>query len=221
MSVIADNIISLKRQIPSSVSLVAVSKGWPAADILEAYNTGHRIFGENRVQELLSKKDLLPGNIEWHLIGHLQTNKIKHVVPFVSMIQSVDSFKLLRVINNAAVKINRTIDCLLQFHIAEEETKYGFSMNEVRELAGSDEFRRMDAVRICGVMGMATFTDDIEQVRNEFRYLTGCFRELKEEFFADQDHFCEISMGMSGDYMVAIEEGSTIIRIGSIIFGGR
>ncbi|NLA49572.1 MAG: YggS family pyridoxal phosphate-dependent enzyme, partial [Bacteroidales bacterium] len=137
------------------------------------------------------------------------------------MIQSVDSFKLLRVINNAAVKINRTIDCLLQFHIAEEETKYGFSMNEVRELADSDEVSRMGAVRICGVMGMATFTDNMDQVRNEFRYLTGCYRELKEEFFSDQDHFREISMGMSGDYTVAIEEGSTIIRIGSIIFGGQ
>ncbi|HOS71679.1 MAG TPA: YggS family pyridoxal phosphate-dependent enzyme, partial [Bacteroidales bacterium] len=176
---------------------------------------------ENRVQELLSKKDLLPGDIEWHLIGHLQTNKVKYVVPFVSMIQSVDSFKLLRAVNTAALKINRRIDCLLQFHIAEEETKYGFALKEVRELAGSDEVRRMEAVRICGVMGMATFTSDMEQVRDEFRYLAACFRELKQDFFADKDHFREISMGMSGDYTVAIEEGSTVIRIGSIIFGGR
>ena len=221
MSLISDNIASLKRQIPSSVKVVAVSKGWPVSGILEAYNTGHRIFGENRVQELLSKKDLLPGDIEWHLIGHLQTNKVKHVVPFISMIQSVDSIRLLRAVNNAALKINRRIDCLLQFHIAEEQSKYGFTMDEVRELAGSDELARMEAVRICGVMGMATFTDDMEQVRDEFKYLNSCYRELSEKFFTDQEHFSEVSMGMSGDYTVAIEEGSTIIRIGSIIYGRR
>jgi len=221
MSVIANNIISLKKQIPLSVKLVAVSKTMPAEEILEAYNSGQRIFGENKVQELISKKDMLPPDIEWHLIGHLQTNKVKQIVPFISMIQSVDSFKLLRVINTEAGKINRQIDSLLQFYIASEETKSGFSMGKVTEMLDSPEFKTMKNVRIRGVMGMATFTDDMEQVRNEFRNLSECFRKLKSLYFKEDDHFNEISMGMSGDYGIAIEEGSTIIRIGSIIFGER
>jgi len=221
MSLIPDNIISLKQQIPSHVKLVAVSKTKPAEDILEAYNTGHRIFGENRVQELLSKKDLLPSDIEWHLIGHLQTNKVKYIAAYISMIQSVNSFKLLKVINAEAGKSNRQIDCLLQFYIASEETKSGFSMGEVTEMLDSPEYKTMINVRICGVMGMATFTDDQEQVRKEFRYLSDCFRKLKNSYFSGTGYFSEISMGMSGDYRIAIEEGSTIIRIGSIIFGER
>jgi len=221
MSDIASNIISLKQQLPSTVRLVAVSKTKPVSDILEAYNTGHRIFGENRVQELLSKKDLLPADIEWHLIGHLQSNKVKFIVPFISLIESVDTFRLLTIINMEAMKINRVVDCLLQFHIAREETKYGFSMNEVIEMNGSEEFIRLKSIRICGVMGMATYTDDEKRIREEFRYLAGCFKELKRSCFCGDPAFREISMGMSGDYKIAVDEGSTLIRIGSIIFGER
>jgi pyridoxal phosphate enzyme (YggS family) len=218
---IASNIISLKRQIPPSVKIVTVSKTRPVSDILEAYNTGHKIFGENRVQELLSKKDQLPGDIEWHLIGHLQSNKVKYIIPFISMIESVDSFRLLEIINAEGMKINRVVDCLLQFHIAREETKYGFSRNEVIEMIQSEDYKRLKSIKICGVMGMATFTDNEKQVREEFRYLAGCFFELKNSCFSGDTSFREISMGMSGDYKIAIEEGSTLIRIGSIIFGER
>ena len=221
MSDIAINIISLKRQIPSSVKLVAVSKTKPVSDILVAYNAGHRIFGENRVQELISKKDLLPDDIEWHLIGHLQTNKVKYIIPFISMIHSVDSFKLLKVINSEAEKISRVVDCLLQFHIAAEETKFGFDLDEVVSMISSAGFSLLNSVRLCGVMGMATFTEDESQIRNEFRYLAGCFKELKGKYFRENNSFREISMGMSGDYKIAIEEGSTIIRLGSVIFGER
>jgi pyridoxal phosphate enzyme (YggS family) len=218
---ITGNIRRLKLQIPPTVRLVAVSKTKPVSDILEAYSTGHKIFGENRVQELLSKKDQLPRDIEWHLIGHLQSNKVKYIVPFISMIQSVDTFKLLKVINGEAKEVNRIVDCLLQFHIAKEETKFGFSMDEVVGMIESPEFRLLDSVRICGVMGMATFTVNSDQVREEFRDLTGCFRTLKEKYFTENKYFTEISMGMSGDFRIAIEEGSTMVRIGSIIFGER
>jgi pyridoxal phosphate enzyme (YggS family) len=221
MSDIASSIIFLKQQIPSSVRLVAVSKTKLVPEIMEAYNTGHKIFGENRVQELLSKKENLPQDIEWHLIGHLQTNKVKSIVPFISMIHSVDTFKLLKIINAEALKANRVVDCLLQLHIAREETKFGFSMNEVIEMTETGELSRMNSVRLRGVMGMATFTNDYKQVREEFRYLAGCFNELKMKYFSENPSFTEISMGMSSDYRIAIEEGSTIIRIGSIIFGER
>jgi pyridoxal phosphate enzyme (YggS family) len=221
MSDIASSIIFLKQQIPSSVRLVAVSKTKLVPEIMEAYNTGHKIFGENRVQELLSKKENLPQDIEWHLIGHLQTNKVKSIVPFISMIHSVDTFKLLKIINAEALKANRVVDCLLQLHIAREETKFGFSMNEVIEMTETGELSRMNSVRLRGVMGMATFTNDHKQVREEFRYLAGCFNELKMKYFSENPSFTEISMGMSSDYRIAIEEGSTIIRIGSIIFGER
>ena len=218
---ITANIISLKQQIPPSVKLVAVSKTRPVSDILEAYNSGHRIFGENRVQELLSKKDRLPHDIEWHLIGHLQSNKVKYIVPFISMIHSVDTFKLLKIVNTEAEKVNRVIDCLLQFHIATEETKFGLSMSEAAEIAGSEELSRLRSVRLCGVMGMASFTENEKQVREEFRYLVGCFNELKLRYFSRDPAFREISIGMSADYKIAIGEGSTIIRLGSIIFGER
>jgi len=218
---IAANIITLKKQISSSIKLVAVSKTRSPEDILEAYGTGHRIFGENRVQELLSKKDKLPDDIEWHLIGHLQTNKVRFIVPFISMIHSVDSFRLLKSINSEAKKINRVVDCLLQFHIAEEETKFGFNLNEAVEMMESNSFRQLGSVRLCGVMGMATFTDDMELVRNEFRNLSGYFEELREKYFKQNPAFRELSMGMSGDFKTAIEQGSTVVRIGSIIFGER
>ena len=218
---IAENITSIKQKILSSVKLVAVSKTRPVSDILIAYNTGQRYFGENRVQELLNKKDLLPGDIEWHLIGHLQSNKVKSIVPFISMIQSVDSYKLLQTINSEAVKISRVVDCLLQIHIAKEDTKFGFSMNELSELLESQEFLNMENVRLCGVMGMATFTSDTGQVRKEFGYLADCLKTLKNRYFSGKSYFKEISMGMSGDYEIAVKEGSTIVRIGSLIFGER
>jgi PLP dependent protein len=218
---IASNIRFLKEQIPPSVKLVAVSKTKPVSDILEAYNTGHKSFGENKVQELLKKKGLLPADIEWHLIGHLQTNKVKLVVPFISLIHSVDSFRLLKVINSEAMEINRTVNCLLQLHIAAEETKFGFSMAEIHEMLQSKDFHKLNSVRLCGVMGMATFTDDSDRIRKEFNYLTSCFNELRLKYFRDDNNFREISMGMSDDYKIAVSEGSTIIRIGSLIFGER
>lgn len=221
MSDIASNIISIKKQVPGSVTVVAVSKTRTVSDILEAYDTGHRVFGENRVQELLAKKDLLPGDIKWHLIGHLQTNKVKSVIPFITLIHSVDSFKLLKVIDSEACRAMRTVDCLLQFHIAEEETKFGFSMEEAEDMLASEDYAGIRNIRICGVMGMATFTDDEGQVRKEFRILYDRYLKIKNNFFADSESFKEVSMGMSGDFKIAIEEGSTMVRIGSFIFGAR
>lgn len=221
MSDITSNIISLKKEIPASVKLVAVSKTKSVDDILEAYNTGHRIFGENRVQELLSKKDLLPSDIEWHLIGHLQSNKVKYIVPFVSMIHSIDSFKLLTIVNQEALKINRVVKCLLQFHIAVEQTKFGFDLNEVNDMIETEDFWQLQSVKVCGVMGMATFTSNEELIRKEFRRLSDYFKLLKNKYFKKDENFKEISMGMSDDFSIAIDEGSTMIRIGSIIFGER
>jgi PLP dependent protein len=218
---IEQNISVLKSQIPPSVKIVAVSKTKPVSDIMIAYNAGLRIFGENRVQELLEKKDFLPADIKWHFIGHLQSNKVKYVVPFITMIQSVDNFRLLSVINLEAEKTGRIIDCLLQFHIAKEETKFGFSMEEVNDMLGSVSFKSLKNVNVCGVMGMATFTEDKDSVRNEFRYLKNCFDTVKKEYFPSSGKFREISMGMSGDYLLAVEEGSTMVRIGSLIFGDR
>lgn len=221
MSDIAANIISLKASLPSSVRLVAVSKTKPVADILEAYNAGQECFGENRVQEILKKRDHLPPEIEWHLIGHLQRNKVKYIVPFIGMIQSVDSLKLLSAVNSEAGKINRLINVLLQVYIAEEETKFGFSSEEIEDMMQSPEFVDFRFIRICGLMGIATFTSDSVRVRKEFRYLSELFNDLKKRYFSSDEHFREISMGMSGDYEIAIEEGSTMIRVGSLIFGER
>jgi PLP dependent protein len=221
MSVIAANITALRQLLPENARLVAVSKTKSAYEIMEAYNAGQRLFGENRVQELLSKKDLLPADIEWHMIGHLQRNKVRYLVPFVSMIESVDSFKLLEVINSEASKIRRKIKVLLQVHIATEETKFGFNLDEIRNMLVSPEFIGMQNISICGVMGMATFTPDEGDVRAEFRSLAELFKKLKIRYFADDYHFREISMGMSGDYQIALEEGSTMIRVGSLIFGDR
>jgi len=221
MSGIAESITLLKQQIPSYVKLVAVSKTKPVSDIITAYNAGQRFFGENRVHELLNKVGFLPTDIEWHLIGHLQSNKVKAVEPFVDMIQSVDSYKLLKTIDSEAAKISRRIDCLLQIHIATEETKFGFDMNELNEVVKWPDFVNLKNVNICGVMGMATYTSDTEQVRKEFRYLADCFNDLKSRYFKSNPFFKEISMGMSGDYEIALKEGSTILRIGSHIFGER
>lgn len=204
-----------------NVTLVAVSKTHPPERILEIYQQGQRIFGENRAQEMLEKQAALPADIEWHLIGHLQTNKVKLIAPFVRMIHSVDSLRLLEEIDKQAAKAERTIDCLLQFHIAQEETKFGLDEAEAHAILSSEAFRQMKNVRICGVMGMATFTDDEAQVRREFRLLKTIFEKLKQEFISENPHFREISMGMSGDWHIAVEEGSTMVRVGSLIFGER
>lgn len=203
------------------VTLVAVSKTHPPERILGLYLLGQRVFGENKVQELVAKYEALPKDIEWHLIGHLQTNKVKLIAPFVRMIHSVDTLRLLQEINKQALKCGRIIDCLLQFHIAEEETKFGLDEQEARDLLESPEYRSMAAVRVCGVMGMASFTEDAALVRSEFRHLGGIFQQLKAAYFANAPWFREISMGMSGDWSVAVEEGSTMVRIGSLLFGNR
>jgi PLP dependent protein len=217
----ADKFMDFQKNLPAHVKLVAVSKTKSEEEILEIYHAGHRLFGENKVQELLPKYEDLPKDIEWHLIGHLQSNKVKYIAPFIGMIHSVDSLKLLKTINKEALKNDRTIKCLLQFHIAEEETKFGLDMEEAAEILSSEEFKELKNIEICGVMGMATFTDDLEKVRREFKNLKSVFGLLKKTFFADQSNFSEISMGMSDDYQVAIKEGSTIIRVGSAIFGSR
>jgi pyridoxal phosphate enzyme (YggS family) len=202
-------------------TLVAVSKTFPPEAVRQAYDTGCRDFGENRVQELLEKQPVLPNDIRWHLIGHLQTNKVRYIAPFIAMIHSVDSLRLLEEINKQAAKCGRVIDCLLQFHIASEETKFGLNREEATELLFSESFKSMTNVRICGVMGMATFTNDEQRVRQEFRALYGIFGWLKSAYFDDQSAFREISMGMSGDWEIALEEGSTMVRVGSLIFGER
>jgi len=203
------------------VALVAVSKTQPPERVLDLYRQGQRIFGENRAQELIAKAEKLPPDIAWHLIGHLQTNKVKIVVPLVSMIQSVDSLRLLEEIERQAANVGRVLDCLLQFHIAGEETKFGLNEEEGYALLNSPEYRGMTNVRICGVMGIATFTDDVEQVRREFKHLRTIFDTLRAGYFQDATHFREISMGMSSDWQIAVEEGSTMVRIGSLIFGER
>jgi hypothetical protein len=221
MTRISDNLESIRKEIPEEVTLVAVSKTKPNEALLEAYQADQRIFGENRVQELAEKAESLPKDIEWHMIGHLQRNKVKYIAPFVHLIHAVDSSRLLAEIDKQAKKNERVIHVLLQFHIADEETKYGLSIEEVRELLNSERFQQMQNVKIAGAMGMATFTEDECQVRKEFQTLKRIFDTLKSEFFATQDSFKEISMGMSGDYRIAIEEGSTMVRIGSSIFGSR
>lgn len=218
---IIENITKIKKSLPGSVKLVAVTKTVSPEVITTVYDAGHKIFGENKVQELTAKYEQLPKDIEWHFIGHLQRNKVKFLAPFVSMIHGVDSFRVLRTINNEAKKNNRTIPCLLQFHIADEATKFGFSEEEAYEMLDSAEFAELKNITIAGVMGMATFTEDKEQVRKEFRLLKGIFDTLKKDYFKKYPEFREISMGMSDDYIIAVEEGSTIVRIGSTIFGAR
>ena len=218
---IIENLLSFLSTIPVGVQLVAVSKTKPDEAVMEAYNAGQRIFGENKVQDLSAKAVQLPDDIDWHFIGHMQTNKVKYIAPFVKMIHAVDSIKLLKEINKQALKHNRVIDCLLQFHIAEETTKFGLSLSESMEILNNKVLFDMKNIRIVGVMGMATYTDDTHQVRKEFKRLAEYMSELKTNFFSDKPYFKEISMGMSGDYKIAIEEGSTMIRIGTKIFGAR
>lgn len=218
---ISQNIDKVLKSVPKNVKLIAVSKTKPQEDIIEAYEGGYKIFGENKPQELKQKHEALPKDIEWHFIGHLQTNKVKYIASFVHLIHAVDSMKLLQEINKQALKHNRVINCLLQFHIAQEESKFGYSLLEANEMFNSEEFENLEGINIVGVMGMATFTDDQDQVRAEFKQLKTNFEALKAEFFHDKADFTEISMGMSGDYQLAIEEGSTMVRVGSSIFGTR
>ena len=218
---VAENITKFKNELADNVKLVAVSKTKPNDVIMQAYEAGQRIFGENKVQDLVEKYASLPKDIEWHFIGHLQTNKVKYIAPFISLVHAVDSLKLLNIINKEALKNNRTIPVLLQFHVAEEDTKFGLSLNNARGLLGLDGFKALKNVEIVGVMGMATYTNDENQVRKEFRMLRNIFDILKSEYFVASEKFTEISMGMSHDYQIAVEEGSTMVRVGTSIFGNR
>lgn len=218
---ITDNLKQVVAGLPEGVRLVAVSKFHPNEAIEEAYATGQRIFGESKVQEMTGKYENLPKDIEWHFIGHLQTNKIKYIAPFVSMIHGIDSYKLLAEVNKQAAKAERVIDCLLQLHIAQEETKFGFSFDECRKMLATGEWKSLANVRICGLMGMATNTDSEKQIKEEFRSLHTFFNEVQKDFFADLTFFRELSMGMSHDYPLAVAEGSTLVRVGSKIFGER
>ena len=214
---IADNIKKIKAQIPDNVSLVAVSKTKSNEEIMEAYQAGQRVFGENKVQEMTQKWSDLPKDIEWHMIGHVQRNKVKYMAPYVALIHGVDSLKLLREINKQAKKENRQIACLLQMHIAEEDTKFGFDEKELKALLDSSALKDLEHIRIAGLMGMATFTDNTVQIQKEFRSLKSMFETTKKVLSG----VSQLSMGMSGDYKIAIEEGSTMVRIGSSIFGAR
>ncbi|MCM4157787.1 YggS family pyridoxal phosphate-dependent enzyme [Gramella sp. AN32] len=214
---IAEKIKKYREELPETVKLVAISKTKPNEDLMEAYNAGQRIFGENKVQEMTDKWEALPKDIEWHMVGHVQRNKVKYMAPFVKLIHAVDSLKLLKEINKRAKENERNISCLLQIKIAEEDSKFGISSEEAEEILKSEAYKKMENVDVIGLMGMATFTDDEKQVRNEFQYLKSVFETLKIDF----PELTELSMGMSGDYEIAIECGSTMVRIGSSIFGER
>lgn len=213
---ISENLKQLKNELPEGVSLVAVTKTKPIEDIMVAYNVGHRVFGENKVQEMESKWQELPKDIEWHMIGHLQRNKVKYMAPFVSLIHAVDSLRLLREINKEAQKNERVINCLLQIKIAEEDSKFGMDKNDAIQLLESDDFKKFENIKIIGLMGMATFTEDEKQVSDEFESLKTLFDSVKEKY-----NMSVLSMGMSGDYKLAIKNGSNMVRIGSAVFGER
>ena len=218
---IGERIKEIRNELPEGVRLVAVSKFHPNEAIEEAYRAGQRIFGESKVQEMTAKYESLPKDIEWHFIGHLQTNKVKYIVPYVALIHGIDSYKLLAEVDKQAAKAGRRVNCLLQLHIAREETKFGFSFDECRQMLAEGQWRQLQHIRLYGLMGMATNTDNVEQIKEEFRSLSDFFREVKSTWFADDDAFCELSMGMSHDYHEAIAEGSTLVRVGSKIFGER
>ena len=218
---VAENLHKVLSTIQSGIKLVAVSKFHPVSALQEAYDAGQRVFGESHVQELVEKEQVLPKDIEWHFIGHLQTNKVKYMASFVSLIHAVDSVKLLKEINKQAQHNDRVIDCLLQIHIAKEETKFGFTPDELHAMLQEGEWKQFPNVRICGLMCMATNTDDETQIASEFEYAHQIFEEVKRTYFADAESFCELSMGMSGDYLIAQQHGSTMVRIGSMIFGER
>lgn len=218
---IAENIKQVWSELPAGVRLVAVSKFHPAEAIREAYDAGQRIFGESKVQEMTAKHEVLPKDIEWHFIGHLQTNKVKYIAPYVALIHGIDSYKLLAEVDKQAGKAGRVIDCLLQLHVAQEETKFGFLPEECRTMLDEGQWKSLHNVRICGLMGMATNTEDMTQVQAEFRLLRSLFDEFKDRWFANAEWFRELSMGMSHDYHEALAAGSTLVRIGSSIFGER
>lgn len=215
------NLKEVLTSLPAQVKLVAVSKFHPNESIERAYRAGQRIFGESKVQELTGKYETLPKDIEWHFIGHLQTNKVKYIAPYIAMIHAVDSYKLLAEIDKQAAKNGRVIPCLLEIHIAQEESKYGFTFQECREMLEGGEWKNLTHICIAGLMGMATFTEDETEIKREFNSLKQFFNEIKQNYFADRDTFREISMGMSHDYPLAIEAGSTLVRVGSKIFGER
>ncbi|MGP1515047.1 MAG: YggS family pyridoxal phosphate-dependent enzyme [Bacteroidales bacterium] len=218
---IKTNIQQIKKTLPNSVNLIAVSKTKPNNDILQAYEYGQRIFGENKAQELKQKYEDLPKDIQWHFIGHLQENKIKYIISYITLIHSIDSLKLLKQVNHQAQKHNRIVDCLFEIDISHEESKFGLSEQEVCCILDSDDYKILNNIRMCGVMGIGSITDDREQTRKEFKELKKIFIRVKEKYFADKNSFKEISMGMTHDYDIAIEEGATMIRIGSKIFGDR
>lgn len=218
---IKNNLLEIKATLPDNVTLVAVSKTKPVSDLMEAYETGQRVFGENKIQEMAEKFEQMPKDIEWHMIGHVQTNKVKFMASFVSLVHGVDSLRLLEEINKQALKNNRVIDCLLQVHIAEEETKFGLSESELNELLQSESFSQLKNIKIKGLMGMATFTDNQNQIEKEFKHLKSVFDRLYQTQKTDNYEMKILSMGMSGDYQLAIECGSTMVRIGSSIFGTR
>lgn len=218
---IKNNILKIKSTLPEHVTLVAVSKTKPVSNLMEAYEAGQRIFGENKIQEMAEKWEEMPKDIQWHMIGHVQTNKVKFMAEFVSLIHGVDSLKLLQEINKQAKKNNRIIDCLLQIHIAEEETKFGLDEKELKEILSSESFQEMKNIRVVGLMGMATFTDNKDQINKEFTHLKSIFDSLNSQSKTQNLEPKILSMGMSGDYQLAIECGSTMVRIGSSIFGGR
>ncbi|HLP65124.1 YggS family pyridoxal phosphate-dependent enzyme [Flavobacterium sp.] len=220
MEIIKQNLLQIQSQLPEHVTLVAVSKTKPVDDLMEAYNTGQRIFGENKIQEMTEKWQQMPKDIEWHMIGHVQSNKVKYMIPYVKLIHGVDSLKLLKEINRLAAKWRKKVDCLLQIHIAEEDTKFGLDEKELEEILNSDELKTFQNIRIVGLMGMATFTDDSEQIKREFQHLKSIF-DKNSELKTENCQLNTLSMGMSGDYELAIECGSTMVRIGSSIFGGR
>lgn len=214
---IANNLNNIKNTIPEQVTLVAVSKTKPVSDIQEAYDAGQRVFGENKIQEMVEKYDVLPKDISWHMIGHLQRNKVKYMAHFVDLIHGVDSFNTLKEINKQAKKHNRVINCLLQLKIAQEDSKFGLPKEDITSMLNTPEYKALENIKVVGLMGMASFVDDEQQVKNEFKTLTSFYTELEPS----QPEFNTISMGMSGDYKLAIEEGSTMVRVGSAIFGNR
>ena len=221
MSTIANNLSDVLSTLPEGVELVAVSKYHPVEELQEAYDAGQRVFGESIVQELRLKQTQMPDDVQWHFIGHLQTNKVKYIVPYVSLVHAVDSYKLLCEINRQALRCNRVIDCLLQLHVALEKTKFGFTVEECRSMLAAGEWCKLSGVRLCGVMCMASNTDDEERVRQDFRSANTFFHEIKSDYFADNSSFCIRSYGMSHDYLIAVAEGSNLVRIGTTIFGSR
>jgi len=216
---IANNLQSIKSQLPTNVTLVAVSKTKPVSDLMEAYNAGQRIFGENKIQEMTEKHQQMPKDIYWHMIGHVQSNKVKYMIPYVKLIHGVDSLKLLKEINRHALRWRRKVDCLLQIHIAEEDTKFGLDENELNDILNSEEFKGFNNVKVIGLMGMATFTDNQHQIKREFEHLKSIFDKLSKQPTTQNLQLTTLFMGMSGDYQLAIECGSTMVRIGSSIFG--